>query len=250
MATQKLTLKRSFTTVFAGLLLTQHLVFAQSAPNHEDAFWYVQGQISTLSDHKDASFQAALGGPVRVDGSQALNNGRSGSLAVGRQMTYRDDNGDKIPLRLELESWSGRYARERVSLGVRTETVNDQVRFNVIFLNAAIRLAESEKKYAETLSPVGQFWLKAGVGLGTGKYPDTTYNFGCACMRAADSRAASYQLQLIYEVQSSKNVQIFGQLGRVWLPSVGTEIGLGGSQTRYQKLGTDTVSLGLRYAFH
>jgi hypothetical protein len=249
MKSQKRKIKRSLELVLAGLLFTHQVAFAQNASKNEDAFWYLQGQASTLSGNETASFQTALGGPVRINGSQVLNDGRSGSLALGRQKTYRKDNGDEIPLRLELELWSGRFSRERALLASRMETLNDQVQFSVTFLNAAIRLLESEKKYADTVLPVGQVWLKAGVGLGSGKYNDATANFGCNCMRAADSRATSFQLQLSYERQIGQNTQLFGQFGRVWLPAVSSEMSLGGSQTRYDRLGTNALTVGLRYAF-
>lgn len=246
-ALKKTGMKLAQALTLAGVLAVSGQAAAQTSSKAEAPLWYVQGQGSVLQD-LEPSVTAKLGGPVSLTGTQSLSSGRAASLAVGRQMSYVKDNGDAVPLRLEVEAWAGRYDRSSVSLGMLTVKPNDRIDADVQFLNAAVRLMGTDEKYKATNSPAGQLWLKVGIGYGSVSYPDGSGNAGCRCLRSAKGSGASQQLQVSYERYLNEDIVVFGQVGRVWLPSAASAL-VAGSQTSYERLTVDAASLGLRYLF-
>ena len=134
---------------------------------------------------------------------------------------------------------------------IRFATIDSSVALMfALFINAALRLSESDARYEGTDTPVWRSWLVGGVGAAHVSIPqpkDTPT--GCGCFGAASASGAAYQLKLVLERQISQNGWLAHlQLAHVWLPSASTAAA-SLPQTHYGRFDTGTVSIGIRKLF-
>ena len=230
-------------------MFSAHSVMAQaSSQAQKDAenFWYAQGSLGVLKDSHSA-VATKLSDFVQVSGTAFYDQGRTGSIVVGRQMFNEEKWNLDHPARLELEAWHGSAKRQNVRLGVLTAAPNDTVKAKALMLNFMGRLTDSEEK-AQNRLPLWRTWFGFGFGYGSISYPGATLS-NCNCLRAGESDGEmAVQAKLAVERQLGRDTMLVAQAARIWLP--GASFGSGGyPQTQYGDWGVTTYSVGLRVGF-
>ena len=246
---------------------------AQAASSKEDDldFNYVQLGAGWAFPSK-APLKVNLGRGVELAGETQFSGGGAYSLVLGRQFYRdRDDDGtvraprgsredeqdETKPMRVELELWTAQLKRQRIQFGNFTTRPNDSVQPQVVFLNLALPIAESDERVQVGADeqprergnePLWRWWLGAGVGYASMKYPNASFIEGCDCLRAAEGRGLAVQLKLMGERRVGQDTYLFGQVGQVWLPGVGLNGGGSGS-TNYDRINITGLKVGIRYRF-
>jgi len=234
---------------FSFCLSLVSVAWAQSE-EQKNGHWYWQGSLhQTGATASDVTLN--MGGGVLLKGPQKLNAGTGASMVLGRQfMGEPDEAQNRRVWRLEAEVWSASLPRPSLTVAPLSLTPRDKLQAEALFVNAALRLGESDARYEGTDTPVWRSWLVGGVGAAHVSVPqprDTPT--GCGCFGAASASGAAYQLKLVLERQISQNGWLAHlQLAHVWLPSISTAAA-SLPQTHYGRFDTGTVSIGIRKLF-
>ena len=231
-------------------------------------FIYLQlaGGVALSSSN---SVNVGLGSSVQLPGSASYDRGSLWGVTLGYQFLREEDEqkrlerevkakaeGKKLeepqPVRAELEWWNAAVKRNTVHVAAETVHPNDTVKPRVLFLNAAMPIAESDEQYQpedpkRKPEPLWRTWLGVGVGYANLSYPSASALSGCNCLREASGHGLAYQIKLQAERQIDENTYLFGQIGRVWLPSVSTT--QGAQTTEYGRWGINNLAIGVRWAF-
>lgn len=231
-------------TLAAGAVQAQ--ASANAAQKQAEDFWYVQGSLGNLkSSHSELGVK--LSDMVQVSGNAYFNQGRTGSIVLGRQTIHEEKWNQDIPGRWELEAWYGSAKRSSVRLGVLSANPGDTVKAKALMANFMGRIAESDEKGQNRL-PLWRTWFGVGLGWGTVEYPSATLS-SCNCLRAAESDGDMVvQAKLAVERYVAKDTALFAQAARIWFP--GASYGTGPyPRTQYGDWGLTTYSVGVRVGF-
>ncbi len=231
-------------TLSAGAVQAQ--ASAQAAQKQAEDFWYVQGSLGNLkSSHSELSVK--LSDVVQVSGSSFFDQGRTGSIVLGRQTIHQEQWNHDIPGRWELEAWQGSAKRSSVRVGALSANPGDTVKARALIANFMGRIAESDEKGQNRL-PLWRTWFGVGLGWGTVEYPSLTLS-NCNCLRAAESDGDMVvQAKLAVERYVAQDTAVFVQAARIWFP--GASYGSGPyPRTQYGDWGLTTYSVGVRVGF-
>jgi hypothetical protein len=247
--------------------------WAQSGSKTDDDLNFVYAQLGAgWALKSQASLTADLGRGVSVSGRTQYGAGPAFSGVLGWQF-YRDRDEDGVtrapkgsredeqdeakPVRVELELWTAQLKRQQIQLGTVRATPQDAVRPQVVFLNVALPIAQSdehvtldadEKPRERGNEPLWRWWLGAGIGYASLSYQSATGQTGCDCLRATDGKGLAWQLKLMGERRVREDTYAFGEIGHVWLPSI-TSKGASAGSAEHGRWGTTHVQVGLRWAF-
>lgn len=243
-------LSRANTALIAAVaLFSVHSVNAQAsqqAQKDAENFWYVQGSLGILND-SHSSIDSKLSELVQVSGRAFFDQGKTGSIAVGRQV-FDPEKGERHNVgRFELEAIVANTKRSSVRLGALNSPLGDTVRARAVMVNMIARVHESDEKAPNKL-PLWRTWMGLGIGYGNVSYPSANLS-NCNCLRAGESDGEmAVQAKLAVERQIGRDMMLVAQAARIWLP--GAAFGSGPfPQTQYGDWGLTTYSLGLRIGF-
>lgn len=216
-----------------------------------------------------ANIAVGLGSIVQLPGQAQFDKGSLWSITLGRQFLRDENEEDKQkrmqvgkpadpkeierqPMRLELELMNLSVTRNTIAVAAEVLHPRDKLNPSAVFLNVAIPIGQSDELYTpedpkRLPEPLWRTWLGAGVGLANLSYPSASAISGCNCLREASGNGLAYQLKLQFERQVNENTYLFAQLGRVWLPPVGTT--QGAQHTEYGRWGINNLMVGVRWAF-
>lgn len=216
-----------------------------------------------------ADIDVGLGSIVKLPGSARYDRGSLWGVTLGRQFLREEDEQEKQkraqaskaagekpqepqPMRVELEFWNAAVKRNTITLAAETVHPNDKIKPRVLFVNLAVPIAESDEQYPpedpkRKPEPLWRTWLGAGIGYASLSYPSASAISGCNCLREASGNGLAYQLKLQAERQIGENTYLFGQIGRVWLPSV--SVAQGTIRTEYGRWGVNNLAIGVRWVF-
>ena len=235
---------------------------------NEHDFTYMQFAIGRALQYT-SPIHVNLGAGVKLLGQSSYDDGNVLGFTLGRQFLREEDDKEKQlridalkrgekyelpkPKRVELEFWNATVNRHTVKLATLTAHPNDQIKPRVLFVNAAIPIAESEEQYQpedpnRKSEPLWRSWLGVGVGFANLSYPSASVISNCNCLRAASDTGLAFQIKLQVERQVDENTYLFGQIGRIWLPSVTTVEAA--QRTEYGQLRFNNISIGVRWIFN
>lgn len=226
----------------------------------EFAYVQVAGGMALSSS---ADLNVGLGGRVRLPGEATYGSGGLLGLTLGYQFLREEDRKPQAsaaggkqkepqPWRAELELWNAAVTRDSIRVGTESVHPKDRIQPRVLFVNLAMPISESEERYASKdpkrpPQPLWRTWLGAGIGLAHLSYPNASALSGCNCLREASGSGAAFQVKLQAERQIGEDTYLFGQIGRVWLPSVTAT--QGAQSTEYGRWGVNNLQLGVRWVF-
>lgn len=212
--------------------------WSQSHSSSDDERAYLTLQADRLLSPRTSGPDIAMGGPVVLHGRTELGSGQGFGLALGREYRRERDDQTYRHTRYELEYWRGSVQRDSLAVSSIRLSPHDRLDAQALTLNALLRVGATENT---------RWWLGAGLGHGQVKYPDLAGSIpGCKCLGPANATGLAWRVKLLAERQISADSALFLQWGHLGLPAGATT---GVPTTRYGKLGTNEVALGLRMRF-
>lgn len=224
--------------VALSLICSAFCAGAQSHSSPDDEKSYLTVQADRLLSPRAGGPDVAMGGPVLLHGRTELSAGPAWSLALGREYRREREDQQYRHTRYELEYWQGSVRRDSVSVSSIRLSPHDTLDARALMVNALLRVGATDNT---------RWWAGAGLGYGQVNHPDLGGSVpGCKCLGPEKATGLAWRIKFLVERPVSADTALFLQLGHLGLPG-GATAGL--PSTRYGKLGTHEVALGLRMRF-
>ncbi len=229
--------KKLLTTasVLAMLFVVQE-AWAEKMPYHPCG-WYGTGALSKIINADDSGIRVDLGTGVLQEGEIDYDGNFGGAVAVGYENSICYKKNKPIYLRVEAELFGGSIHRSGVDFGARHADLDDTVQLRALFFNGLLGLKDTRHT---------RWWLGAGAGYASTRFPDASSATPCGCMKAVHNNGVAFQVKLQGERQISTSAALFLEAGYMRLPGGRTNII---PTVEYSDLNLTNISLGLRTYF-